>query len=116
MALVPTRPTRRQRPNWTQPQPCLLQGPLQLSLFNGTRNGQDNRDEEKVTVITLFTTADSTTDGDLTEIRCFWAQDGVGCEGFEHQFHCLDRNPPHVRILRRADNAFWSDSAFVVDP
>ena len=60
---------------------------------------------KKVTVVTLFITSDDTTDGNLTEIRRFWAQDGVGCEGLE--FRCPDRNLPHVRILRRADDAFW---------
>ena len=60
---------------------------------------------KKVTAITLFITSDGTTNGDLTEIRRFWTQDGVGCEGFERQFRCLDRNLPHVRILRRADDA-----------
>ena len=63
---------------------------------------------KKVTAVTLFITSDGTTDGDLIEIHRFWAQDDVVCEGFERQFLCPDRNLPHVRILRRADDAFVS--------
>ena len=106
MALVPARPTRRRLVGPDHNHVCYTDR-CGFYSSSGLGTGKTTAMRKKVTVVTLFITLDDTNDGDLTEIRRFWAQDGVGCEGLERQFRCPDRNLPHVHTLRRADDAFW---------